>query len=292
MFDVENGAVKARLHGQAGRTFAAYACFGLLIFSIVLFISLSIKHVTVQMGNRTMSFLTFNPTVGDLIREIGIQGNIGCEKDAGALGEGESVSYYTLSRDPDTQLTDGMNIRVYRDSIEKTVENIVLPASTVREWDIFMEPGREKLISPGKAGLMKNTIVTYYRDGQVVSRQKTGSRQVSSPSPGVIACGSYDAVSRQGNMRIGKPMKFVATAYTYTGYRTAAGAKTRRGIVAVDPKVIPMGTHMFIEGYGYAVAADTGGFIKGRRIDVFMESYPETVKWGRRTVNVYIPGKK
>lgn len=288
MFEAENSMVKARLPGQESRIVTAYACFGLLVLSVILFMSFSIKHVTVKIGERTVSVHTFAPTVGDLIREAGIEVNIGGDRNPAVLNEGESVSYYTLSRDPATRLTDGMSIRVYLDTIEKTVENITLPASTVRKWDVFMEPGREKLIKPGKAGLMKNTLVTRYRDGRVVSRQKTHSRQVSPPSPWIIACGSYDVVSRQGNMRIGKPLKFVATAYTHTGYRTAMGARTRRGIVAVDPKVIPIGASIFIEGYGYAVAADTGGLIKGRRIDVFMESYAETVKWGKRTVNVYI----
>jgi len=66
------------------------------------------------------------------------------------------------------------------------------------------------------------------------------------------------------------------------------GAKTRRGIVAVDPRVIPLGTHMFIKGYGYAVAADTGGAIKGRRVDLFFKSKRDAVKWGRRPVDIYI----
>jgi 3D (Asp-Asp-Asp) domain-containing protein len=83
-------------------------------------------------------------------------------------------------------------------------------------------------------------------------------------------------------------VKFVSTAYTFTGHHTAVGAKTRRGIIAVDPRVIPMGTRLYIEGYGYGVAADTGGAIKGRKIDVFFESRREALKWGRRTVNVYI----
>ncbi|HWI54098.1 MAG TPA: 3D domain-containing protein, partial [Desulfobacteria bacterium] len=103
-----------------------------------------------------------------------------------------------------------------------------------------------------------------------------------------LALGSYDVVSRQGPTRGGRAVKFVATAYTYTGYRTATGANTRRGIVAVDPRVIPLGSRLYVEGYGYGVAADTGGAIKGRRIDVFLESEAAARKWGRRSVDVYI----
>ncbi len=81
-----------------------------------------------------------------------------------------------------------------------------------------------------------------------------------------------------------KTMIFTATAYTWTGNRTAAGTWPSRGTVAVDPRVIPLGTELYIEGYGPAIAADTGSAIKGNRIDLYMESEDECWAWGRRTV--------
>ena len=60
------------------------------------------------------------------------------------------------------------------------------------------------------------------------------------------------------------------------------------GIVAVDPRVIPLGTRLYVEGYGFATAADKGGAIKGERIDVFLETKEETRKWGRRQVEVFV----
>lgn len=85
-----------------------------------------------------------------------------------------------------------------------------------------------------------------------------------------------------------------ATAYTAltakanpTGY-TANGMRAKYGIVAVDPDVIPLGTHVFIPGYGLAIAADTGGAIIGRRIDLCMESYGDAVRFGRQPVTVYV----
>jgi len=79
------------------------------------------------------------------------------------------------------------------------------------------------------------------------------------------------------------------TAYTHTGNRTASGIWPRRGHVAVDPKLIPLGTKLFIEGYGPAVAVDTGGAIKEHRMDVFFETEKEARKWGRRfKVRVWI----
>lgn len=83
-----------------------------------------------------------------------------------------------------------------------------------------------------------------------------------------------------------------ATAYTEddpgsTGY-TANGHRLQRGMVAVDPSVIPLGTQLYIEGYGYAVADDTGGAIVGNRIDLAMDSTSEAENFGRRDVVVYV----
>lgn len=80
----------------------------------------------------------------------------------------------------------------------------------------------------------------------------------------------------------------IATAYTHTGYRTATGTWPSRGTIAVDPKVIPLGTRLYVDGYGEGVAVDTGGFIKGARIDVFMETKDEAILWGKRPVEVRI----
>jgi 3D (Asp-Asp-Asp) domain-containing protein len=81
---------------------------------------------------------------------------------------------------------------------------------------------------------------------------------------------------------------FEATAYTWTGSRTATGTWPSRGTVAVDPRVIPLGSELYVEGYGPAVAADTGGDIKGQRIDLYMESYEEAIQFGRREVLVEV----
>ena len=85
-----------------------------------------------------------------------------------------------------------------------------------------------------------------------------------------------------------EPMTFTATAYTWTGYRTATGTWPSRGTVAVDPRVIPLGTELHIEGYGAAVAADTGGAIQGQRVDLYMDTEHECWQWGRRKVEVRV----
>lgn len=99
----------------------------------------------------------------------------------------------------------------------------------------------------------------------------------------------------------GKTITVVATAYTadpsengtYNGrVLTATGmdltANPNARIIAVDPNVIPLGTKVYVEGYGYATAEDTGGAIKNMRIDVLVPSHEEARQWGRRTVTVKI----
>lgn len=83
-----------------------------------------------------------------------------------------------------------------------------------------------------------------------------------------------------------------ASAYTAddpgnSGY-TATGQRLRRGMVSVDPDVIPLGSQLYIEGYGYATAEDTGGSIVGNRIDLAMDSSAEAFNFGRREVVVYV----
>lgn len=83
-----------------------------------------------------------------------------------------------------------------------------------------------------------------------------------------------------------------ATAYSDDGI-TASGSSTKRDLdgystIAVDPRVIPLGSTVYVEGYGYAIAEDTGGAIKGNIIDVFFQSKSEALSWGRRSVKVYI----
>ncbi|NQT66260.1 MAG: hypothetical protein HQ569_01625 [Actinobacteria bacterium] len=69
---------------------------------------------------------------------------------------------------------------------------------------------------------------------------------------------------------------------------TAIGLRARKGIVAVDPRVIPLGTKLYIPGYGEALAADTGGRIKGNRIDLCFESLEECFRHGKRKIKIYL----
>lgn len=117
------------------------------------------------------------------------------------------------------------------------------------------------------------------------------------------------AVVEIGNLRpqpeIGSPViqqaeMFIVTAYTHTARPgvadingtgdgiTASGLRVRKGLVAVDPRVIPLGTKVKVEGIGILLAADTGGAIKGNRLDIFLESHAEAIAFGRQKRRVTI----
>ena len=103
---------------------------------------------------------------------------------------------------------------------------------------------------------------------------------------------SWDEYSSDVPHSYSRVIEVEATAYSRfedgMSHYTATGEFVRRGIIATDPNVIPLGTRVYIPGYGYAIAADTGGAIQGHIIDVAMESIGECYQWGRRFVEVYI----
>jgi 3D (Asp-Asp-Asp) domain-containing protein len=111
---------------------------------------------------------------------------------------------------------------------------------------------------------------------------------------GLSTSSSGSTVSRGGSR--GKVLTMVATGYDgcykcnypYYGQPSYIGLPLARGIVAVDPNVIPMGTKLYVEGYGEAIAADQGGAIKGNRIDLFFDTHQQALNWGMKTVKVTI----
>jgi 3D (Asp-Asp-Asp) domain-containing protein len=78
-----------------------------------------------------------------------------------------------------------------------------------------------------------------------------------------------------------------ATGYSLGG-RTATGLPVGWGVAAVDPSVIPLGTHMSVPGYGEAVAADVGGGVSGATVDLWFPTLAQANAWGRRTVTIVL----
>ena len=159
------------------------------------------------------------------------------------------------------------------------------------------ELGTPTLASPGKEGLRRVTGIRTYVDGEITDVVELGSEILRHPTTTVLY--SEQPIPGQGE---GKPTEYArvlsceSTAYCLKG-NTASGKPTQRGYVAVDPSVIPLGTWLYIESaspnredYGYCIAADTGGAIKGNVVDVYFYTEEECRAWGRCAINVYVLG--
>lgn len=122
---------------------------------------------------------------------------------------------------------------------------------------------------------------------------------VRTPLPRIVGVGTRSPIGAPDAFFDEDSMILVATAYypgprNYgggVGIRTATGMLAQRGVVAVDPAVIPLGTRVYVEGYGGAIAADTGGAIRGKRIDLCFNTYEEAIRFGRHPVRVHIFGR-
>lgn len=190
---------------------------------------------------------------------------------------------------PTAKTVPNQEIEVIRVAEKEEEVKEPLPFQVERTTDPSLEKGLTKTVTRGQNGVALNTIRITYHNGQEVKREVVKTEVVVPPKNKVVAMGTITSVSRGGERLNFKEVRYMqASAYTYTGYRTATGKNPEVGMVAVDPSVIPMGTRLYIEGYGYGHAADTGGSIKGDKVDLFMEERSQCLSWGRRTVKVYI----
>ncbi len=204
-----------------------------------------------------------------------------------------------------------------------------IPYKTKTVYDSNLEKGQRKVTTSGKNGKMVTSYNIEYHNGVEVLRSVGKQTVVEEPVEEVITEGTYvkpssnttssatkpvsAAPSSEASLVVnGKPVSYKtvltcqATAYDLSfescgkypgspGYGiTASGTYAKPGTVAVDPKVIPLGTKMYIVStdgsvvYGFCTAEDTGGAIKGNKVDLFYNTRQECLQFGRRNVLVYI----
>lgn len=169
----------------------------------------------------------------------------------------------------------------------ETVRNAI-PYKTIAQPGDFPVGLPDRVVTKGVNGEHEQVVKITLEDGEEVSREIIKQTIVKAPVDRVVSRGSQTTVSRGGKtLNFKRAYLMRATAYTGGG-RTATGAPARRGVIAVDPRVIPLGSEVYVEGYGDAVALDTGGAIKGNRIDIYLDSEEACYSWGVRSVIVYV----
>lgn len=118
---------------------------------------------------------------------------------------------------------------------------------------------------------------------QQIEQPKIKAIEVKIPDKNIENINNTE-VSRGTNSRI-----FRSTAYCYTGNKTSTGTWPKAGrTIAADPKVLPYGTKLIINGVSGYVVEDCGGAIKGNKIDIYMNTYQECIKWGVRDIEVVV----
>lgn len=190
---------------------------------------------------------------------------------------------------------EGMEIKIDRVVVENLENKIEIPFETESRENKDMFEGEKKVITKGEVGQKTESLKNTYVNGVLETTEVLKSEITKDPVKEVVEVGTKEGTVALNGKNAKRVIVMQATAYDPTaGSKTAMGTRARVGAVAVDPKVIPLGSKLYIESmdgfasYGYATAEDTGGAIKGNRIDLFYNSNAEANRFGRRNVKVYV----
>jgi 3D (Asp-Asp-Asp) domain-containing protein len=264
--------------------------------------------VTILQGDKKLEVTSYGETVESLINRLGL---ILTKADI-------------LSVPIDTMTSDGLVITVSRSHQMEQTYSVTVPFETIYCYDASLAEGEQVILTEGVNGQLLCTDTVSYVDGAEVSRVSVSQNVVRQKVDQVIAIGTYTEDPEQSPMprpeNTGKPiigdgtivtpdgevltftssLQVSATAYHNSDpgctIYTAIGTLCRVGAIAVDPKVIPLGTRMYIVSndgryiYGIAVAEDTGKSIKGNKIDLYFDSVEECNIFGIRPCTVYFLG--
>ncbi|MEO4055566.1 ubiquitin-like domain-containing protein [Solibacillus sp. CAU 1738] len=208
------------------------------------------------------------------------------------------------------------------DRVEKELEDVITPEDKIavvrvekvtdvveesvdfaveKKNDSSLLKGKEKVVTKGADGKVSRTYEVVKENGKVIEKTLKSEEVVKEPTTKVVAVGTKvvtASVSRSNTEAPANGKEFYVTATAYTPYcngcsgYSAAGINLRSDenlkLIAVDPNVIPLGTKVWVEGYGYAVAGDTGGSIKGNKIDVLVQTKQQAYSWGRKQVRIKV----
>ena len=210
--------------------------------------------------------------------------------------------------DLDTELKSEGKISIIKVDVKVIEKEVEAPFKTIKKKNKELTHKQSKILVQGVNGKNKVKCKEYYAGDKLIKEEVIHVETIVKPIDQVFEEGTKDVFTNdRGDFTARKAIKMVATAYEAgprsTGKRpgdkgygiTASGARAKRGTVAVDPRVIPLGTKLYVKSltpgvpdYGFAIAQDTGGAIKGNKIDLFMDTVWECLQFGRRPVMVYI----
>jgi uncharacterized protein YabE (DUF348 family) len=213
---------------------------------------------------------------------------------------GQGITLQPLDRvEPtlDASVKENAVINVVR--IEKVTDVVEEPINfaVVTRKDAKLQKGKEKVVSNGQKGLLTKEYEVILENGKEVSRKLVSEKKVREKKDQIVAVGTK-VIQKQVSRGMSTGVEYYVTSTAYTANCNGCSGRTATGInlhqnpnikvIAVDPRVIPLGTKVYVEGYGYAVAADTGSAIKGNKIDVFFPTKSQAYRWGNRTVKIKI----
>lgn len=245
------------------------------------------KETYLWADGRPFALRTFAETVQDLLEERSIRLNSGDRVEPG----------------PATPLREGMGVTVIRSNEERVELSESIPFSTEYVADDSMEVGEQRIRQEGARGLRKRQVRILYENGQEVRRTTEREWIEASPQNTVVHYGTRVVVrtvdTPGGPLSYWRRLRVYATWYApfsagkpagSPGYGiTSMGVEVRRGVIAVDPRVIPYGTQLYVPGYGVGVAADTGGGVRGYMLDLGFAD-DEEHDWSTRWVEAYLLG--
>lgn len=181
----------------------------------------------------------------------------------------------------------------FTEKLEEETE--IISKKVIYQDDPEIEAGEEKVLAEGEDGRRVKIIkVTSTKDGEEYQREIVSS-ETTQPKDKKILRGTKivwrSLDTPDGEIKYWKKMRVYATHYDShcpgCDETTAIGLKTGKGVIAVDPKVIPLKSKVYIPGYGVAIAGDTGGAIKGNIIDLGFDD-AKTSGWSARFVDIYL----